>query len=199
MTADADPSSRRRLLHAAIEAFGTRGYKGTTTRDIALAAGMSPAAIYVHHRSKEDLLFVVCEAGHLELLAEVEKAISRGNNPRDRLAGVMRAFVVEHALNPPTARVVNDEVDSLEPEHRRHIITLRRRLDGHVRGIVEEGLAAGVFHTPDASMATRALLSLGMDVARWFLPGGRWSVDEIADSYSEFALAMVGAEAPRDK
>ncbi|WP_168583523.1 TetR/AcrR family transcriptional regulator [Gephyromycinifex aptenodytis] len=197
MPTEADPSSRRRLLLAAVEAFGTRGYKGTTTRDIALAAGMSPAAIYVHHRSKEELLFVVCEAGHLELLAEVEQAISKATDPRERLTGVMRAFVVEHAINQATARVVNDEVGSLGPEHREHIIGLRRQLDEHVRRIVEDGVAAGMFDAPDPSMTTRALLSLGMDVARWFLPGGRWSVEQIADRYCEFALRMVGAEPPR--
>ena len=57
-------STRDRLLAAAIEAFAAKGLHGTTTRDIAAGAGMSPAALYVHHRSKEELLFLISRAGH---------------------------------------------------------------------------------------------------------------------------------------
>lgn len=198
MGTQAERGSRQRLLQAAVDSFGTRGFHGTTTRDIALAAGMSPAAIYVHHRSKEELLFVVCEAGHLALLQRVESAIGVVRDPRARLERVIRAFVEGHAIKQATARVVNDELDSLEPEHRERIVALRLRLDQHMRTIVDDGVAAGLFSTPDPSMTTVALLSLGMDIARWYRDDGRWSVDEIADRYAEFALRLVGAApAPR--
>ncbi len=45
-------SARVRLREAAIEAFARKGFHGTTTRDISTAAGMSPAALYVHYPSK---------------------------------------------------------------------------------------------------------------------------------------------------
>ena len=51
--------ARTRLARAAVDAFATKGFHGTTTRDISIAAGMSPAALYVHHRSKEELLFLI--------------------------------------------------------------------------------------------------------------------------------------------
>ena len=56
--------ARDRLLEAAVDSFAARGFHGTTTRDIAAAAGMSPAALYVHHRSKEDLLHLIARTGH---------------------------------------------------------------------------------------------------------------------------------------
>ena len=62
--AGAPPDARTRLLAAAVDAFADRGFHGTTTRDIAAAAGMSPAALYVHHRSKEELLYLIAVAGH---------------------------------------------------------------------------------------------------------------------------------------
>ena len=54
MTSTADQSrpdgtGAGRLLEAAVAAFADRGFHGTTTRDIATAAGLSPAAVYVHH------------------------------------------------------------------------------------------------------------------------------------------------------
>lgn len=52
----ADNDARTRLVNAAIASFTAKGFYGATTRDIAAAAGMSPAALYVPHKSKEDLL-----------------------------------------------------------------------------------------------------------------------------------------------
>ena len=56
-------ATRARLLAAAVTAFAERGYHATTTRDIAAAAGMSPAALYVHHASKEELLYEIARRG----------------------------------------------------------------------------------------------------------------------------------------
>jgi AcrR family transcriptional regulator len=51
----AAPDSRERLLHAAIEAFATFGYDGTSLRDIAERAGVGFQLIGYHFGSKEDL------------------------------------------------------------------------------------------------------------------------------------------------
>ncbi|SCE24280.1 transcriptional regulator, TetR family, partial [Streptomyces sp. Termitarium-T10T-6] len=50
------PEAARRLLVAAVDAFAERGYHATTTRDIAGRAGMSPAALYIHFKTKQELL-----------------------------------------------------------------------------------------------------------------------------------------------
>ena len=56
-------ATRARLLDAATAAFAEKGFHGTTTRDIATAAGMSSAALYVHHKSKEELLYLISRTG----------------------------------------------------------------------------------------------------------------------------------------
>ncbi len=48
-----------RIRTAAIEEFAEHGYGGTTTRRIAARLGMSPAAMYPHYASKEELLFAI--------------------------------------------------------------------------------------------------------------------------------------------
>jgi tetracycline repressor-like protein len=42
------PEAARRLLISALDLFARQGLHGTTTRDIAARAGMSPAALFVH-------------------------------------------------------------------------------------------------------------------------------------------------------
>lgn len=186
-------ATRARLLDAAIAAFAAKGFHGTTTRDVAAAAGMSPAALYVHHRSKEELLYLISRAGHEATLRLVQDAIGSSDDPAVALRRVIHDFAVHHARGHTSARIVNYELAALTPEHFAEIRELRRRIEAELRALIERGVAAGVFTVPDPSMACTALLSLGIDIARWYREEGRWSPEDIGERYAEMALRMVGA------
>jgi AcrR family transcriptional regulator len=197
---DMSPSSpvtdaRTRLAQAALDAFAAKGFHGTTTRDISAAAGMSPAALYVHHRSKEELLFMLARVGHERVLALARASVSTSEDPVEQLSRFVEDFVRDHALVHTGARVINYELAALSPEHLAEIAAIRRDIDGVLREVIERGVAAGVFTTPDAHMTTLAVLSLGIDVARWYRDEGRWTPDEVADHYRVLALRMVGVTA----
>ena len=59
MTADA---RRQRLLAAALKLFARQGYQGTTTRQIAHAAGVTEAIVFRHFPRKQDLYWAVIAA-----------------------------------------------------------------------------------------------------------------------------------------
>ncbi|MFF9865608.1 TetR/AcrR family transcriptional regulator [Streptomyces sp. NPDC013953] len=187
------PDAARRLLVAAVEAFAERGYHATTTRDIAGRAGMSPAALYIHYKTKEELLHRISRIGHDKALAILEAAANGPGTAAERLADAVRSFVRWHAGRRTTARVVQYELDSLSEEHREEIFELRRRSDAAVRRIINEGVAAGEFDVPDVSGTTLAVLSLCIDVARWFNTEGRRTPDEVGALYADLVLRMVGA------
>lgn len=185
--------TRNRLIDAAATAFAERGFHGTSTRDIAEAAGMSPAAVYVHHRSKEELLYQISRRGHQATLDLVRAAAASTDDPAGQLAAVVRSFAAYHARANTSARVVNYELAALSEEHLTEILELRRAIAGELRGVVEHGVTAGVFDTPDPRMAATALLSLGIDVARWYREERAWSPDDVGEYYADLALRMVGA------
>jgi len=186
--------TRTKLLEAATAAFADKGFHATTTRDIAAAAGMSPAAVYVHHRSKEELLYLISRAGHQHTLALMRAAIAAASDPASRLAEAMRAFAADHARGHTMARVVNYELSALNPEHHAEIVQLRRAIAREVKDLVEQGIASGDFHVTDAGMTANALTSLGIDVARWYRTDGQWTPDDIGDFYADMALRMAGHE-----
>jgi AcrR family transcriptional regulator len=188
-------STRARLLDAAVTAFSEKGFHGTTTRDIAGAAGMSPAAVYVHHKSKEELLFLISQAGHQEALAVLVAARAVTSDPVERLAEAARAFAEFHAHHHTTARILNYELAALSEEHRAEIDVLRRAIDNELRALVREGVAAGVFDTPDPALAATALASMAVDIARWYREDGEWTPAQIGAYYSDLALRLVGVSA----
>ncbi|MFE1860227.1 TetR/AcrR family transcriptional regulator [Streptomyces anandii] len=187
------PDAARRLLLAAVEAFAERGYHATTTRDIAGRAGMSPAALYIHYKTKEELLHRISRIGHEKALDILRTAARAQGSPTERLAEAVSSFVRWHAGGRTTARVVQYELDSLGPEARAEILALRRQVDAEVRGIIEEGVASGEFDVPDVRGTTLAVLSLCIDVARWFNVDGPRTPEEVGTLYAGLVLRMVGA------
>lgn len=192
--AEVTPEAARRLLVAAVDAFAERGYHATTTRDIAGRAGMSPAALYIHYKTKEELLHRISGIGHDRALFVLEAAADGEGTAAERLAAAVRSFVRWHAERHTTARVVQYELDALGEEHRAEIVALRRRSDAVVRRIITEGVAAGEFDVPDVPGTTLAVLSLCIDVARWFNTGGSRTPDEVGDLYAGLVLRMVAAK-----
>ena len=189
-------ATRARILDAAVHAFAEKGFHGTTTRDITSACGLSAAGLYVHHKSKEELLYQISLAGHETTLRLVRESKARAAEPVEQLTSTMGAFAAHHATEPTRARIVNYELAALSPAHYAEIRALREQISDEMRQIVDAGVAAGVFDTADSRMATVALLSLGIDVARWYREGSGWAPDEIAEFYTGLALRMVGASEP---
>ncbi|WP_299537609.1 TetR/AcrR family transcriptional regulator [uncultured Streptomyces sp.] len=191
--AEVTPEAARRLLVAAVEAFAERGYHATTTRDIAGRAGMSPAALYIHYKTKEELLHRISRIGHDRALSLLDSAAEGDGTASERLALAVRSFVRWHADRHATARVVQYELDALGDEHRTEIIELRRKSDAVVRRIIQEGVDAGEFDVPDVPGTALAVLSLCIDVSRWFNAQGSRTPDEVGALYVDLVLRMVGA------
>jgi AcrR family transcriptional regulator len=184
-------ATRARLLAAAVSAFAERGYHATTTRDIAAAAGMSPAALYVHHASKEELLYEIARRGHEEVLAALASCAAAGD-PAGQLRATVYAFAEFHVRSHTSARVINYELAALTPEHYTEINAARREIEWTFRRIIERGIGDGSFDLADARMPALAIVSLGVDITRWYHPGG-FTAGEIAAAYADMALRIVGA------
>src|ERR1700710_964868 len=76
---------RRQLIEVAIDLFSKRGFSGTTTREIALAAGVTEAIIFRHFATKQDLYAAILDhttsaTGHENWLEEVQSCMDRNDD-----------------------------------------------------------------------------------------------------------------------
>jgi AcrR family transcriptional regulator len=185
--------SVRRLLDAGCHAFAVTGFHGTTTRDITNAAGMSPAALYVHFKSKEDLLYRISAAAHAMTLREMEAAFEASDLPFIRLRNLVHTLVLAHAHRNVVNRIANYEMDALAPARRVELGEVRARMAALIRLALHGGIDSGDFVVHDVAATTIAIVSLGIDISRWFHEGGRLSADELGDYYGDLVLKMVAA------
>ncbi len=183
----------QRLVEAAAEAFADKGFHATTTRDIASRAGLSPAGVYVHFASKEDLLFHLSRTGHESARDLLVEAATDGDSPSASLAAIMSTFARWHAEHHRTARIVQYEFQHLTDQHREVVLGLRKEIDAVVREVVARGVAAGEFEVDDVPATALALLSMAVDVARWYDPGIRRTPQAIGAAYADLGLRLVKA------
>lgn len=186
------PAAARRLLTGAIDAFAERGFQATTTRDIATRAGMSPAALYVHYPSKERLLFEISLYGHRAAL-EILTAANVGGSPADRLRATVSAFTSWHAEHHTIARVVQYELAALTPEHFAEVATIRRAISTLIEQVLTDGVINGTFKVDDLPGTTLAVLSLSIDVARWYDHTRHPAPASLGTLYADLAHRMVQA------
>nr|WP_083660908.1 TetR/AcrR family transcriptional regulator [Actinophytocola xanthii] len=179
-------------MAAAVTSFAERGYHATTTRDIATAAGMSPAALYVHFPAKSAVLFAISRSGHERMLAMVERVVADDPDPVVTMRTLVERFVAWHAKRHVVARVVQHELAALPPQEYEVVADLRRRTEQHVRDVITAGVSLRQFEVPDVRTAARAVLGLGIDVARWYTPTTRPAPTELGRQYADLVLRMLG-------
>jgi len=88
------------ILEAARKVFEEEGLEGASLRAIAAAAGYTPAALYFHFESKEDIYAEVLLGSLAALGRAVTRGVARSRKPADRLRAAAMAFFRYYDGNP---------------------------------------------------------------------------------------------------
>ncbi len=189
-------SSRERVRAAAVKLFATKGFHGTGIRDLAQEAELSSASLYHYMGTKEDLLAEIMHTALNRLLDAAREATAGRPDPVDRLRTLVALHVLAHAVGPAETRVVDNEVDVLSPAAREPVVALRDAYERLWAAAIDEGVAAGVFHTEHPAVTRLALLEMCSGVARWYSPRGPLPLDHLAEHYAELASRALGCTSP---
>ncbi|MBM7869511.1 AcrR family transcriptional regulator [Clostridium pascui] len=86
------------IKKTAVNLFSKKGYSGTSVRDITKSLGITPAALYAHFGSKEELFLKVFAEGWEEIIKEVKDIIisSEGKPYKDILHDVYTHYVTAY-------------------------------------------------------------------------------------------------------
>jgi len=158
------------ILEAALTEFTTRGFEAARMDDIAKAAGLSKAAIYLYFPSKMAVLEALIEAKIAPLARQVQ-TLSAAGLADPMLALRALATLAAHRINDPTIFAVPRLVIGLSgrfPEiadyYRTHVVEHARTA---LETLIRAGIAQGVFRNVDARAATRAMIGPLFFEALW--------------------------------
>jgi AcrR family transcriptional regulator len=191
----AAPGGEAAILRAAVAVMAEHGYHGTSVRDIAVRAGLSPAALYHHFTSKQEVLATIMERGIEALLARTRAALDAAeDDPVEQLRALVAVQVLFHLEDQRGTLLGTSEVRALQEPVRSQHLGKRLQQQRMFDDVVAAGVRSGAFRTPLAQEASRAIVVMSTGVASWFSPTGRLDREQVVERYQRLALDMVGAD-----
>lgn len=185
------------LMRTAIGLMGEQGYEGTSTRDIARAAGVSVAALYYHFPSKLDLLREFIIEAHDVVLMRFERAVgAAGEDPRAQLDAAVDTILgsnLHSTWAQGAAQVAWREFDRLESKGQKAVNERRVTLIDRIEAILKAGVKAGDFTATDTADVAAAILRLLMSSVEWFATSGK-TLPEAVELHQRLVAAMANAE-----
>lgn len=165
-------AERRRLfIDVALALFRAKGYRGTTVREIARAAGVSVGLLYLYFRSKEDILAVACQEFVERFIAAATAVTDTSTDPCERLRRDFALLVDVVDMASDLHILVYREMPNLPRETRRFITQQELTLVSRFQAVLDEGVAHGCFRPHNTRLRAHSLVMLGhmWALKRWAL------------------------------
>ncbi|MGD9106670.1 MAG: helix-turn-helix domain-containing protein [Desulfobacterales bacterium] len=183
------------IVDAAVQLFIEQGFHKTTTRQIARAAGFSIGSLYEYIASKEDILYLVCDAIHAEVERGVSQAMNRATGGHNPLAEVIREYFLVCNRMSDHILLIYQETQSLPPRWRKKVLENEVRITGIFMEVLAHLISSGDLpHISERSMELVAhnisVLGHMWTFRRWFL-ARHYSIEDYIELQTEFILGNV--------
>jgi TetR/AcrR family transcriptional regulator, cholesterol catabolism regulator len=188
---------RAELLTLAAGLFADRGYKNTTVRDIADAAGILSGSLYHHFDSKETMADEILSTFLTELFGRYREIAEHESDPRKAFEALVeesfRAIDRHHAA----IAIYQNEGKQLGQLPRfAYLRDSNREFKDIWLGTLEKGIETGAFRADlDATLAYRFVRDTVWVAVRWYQPGGKLTAEAISAQY--LAMILEGFETRR--
>lgn len=187
------PSRREELLSIAAGLFAERGFKNTTVRDIADAAGILSGSLYHHFDSKEAMVDELLDTFQTELWKRYDEIESGNLTPKGKLEAVVRASfdAIDHH-HSEVAIFQNDAAYLTTFERFDYLNERNLKFRTLWLGLLTEGVASGELRSDlDVELVYRFLRDTVWVAVRWYRPGGSLTPADVADQYLTILLEGI--------
>ena len=186
-----DGPAKDAILLAAAQLFGSQGYGGTSTREIADKVGIRQPSLFYHFAKKEDILYGIVDragAALLEQLPAFEKGAGRA---AAKLYGLMKTDYLYLMTEPYGIGQLMLLPALRTGELRKRIERKRRRIMRAYRNLIRQGIEDGDFDCSDVSVATYTVFGMGEAVWTWYRPSRNKSPASVAEKIADMALRSL--------
>jgi AcrR family transcriptional regulator len=193
---ESTPSRRDELLAIAAGLFAERGFKNTTVRDIADAAGILSGSLYHHFDSKESMVDELLDTFQTELWKSYDAIEASELSPRGKLEAIVRASFDAIGEHPSEVAIFqNDALYLATFERFGYLIERNRKFRILWTGLLEAGVAGGELRADlDVQLVYRFLRDTVWVAVRWYRPGGSLTPADVADQYLTILLEGISKQ-----
>ena len=154
-----EDKTRTRILKAAQRLFASSGYDGTTTRDLAQAAGVAEGTLFRHFANKKAILVEVATQGWVEILTDLLTELSEMGSYK-AVAQVMRRRMWHFQKNADMMRVCFMEAQ-FHPELRDRIQSeVIAKMTDVAEAFFQTAMDKGIYRPMNAKLVAQVFLGM---------------------------------------
>ena len=183
-----EAGSKEVLLETALGLFSTRGYKGTSIRDIANELGISVSNIYHYFGNKEGLWLEIIEYAAKSVPVRLRKAVMGIDDPLARFKALILGHLEVGTNHQRELSMIFIDLDRLSASGAKLNDEVQREVIDIYMAELESLRAAGYVATPHLKILAFNILGVINWQLRWFKSGGKLSADEIHRELLKFVL-----------
>ena len=181
-TREGGSGRRADLVQVAGDLFAQKGYRATSVRDIADAAGIQSGSLYHHFKSKDSIGDEILSGFIDDVLADYRAAAASGGSPREVLEQIVRSTSRTLARHRPALAILQNDWSYFSGQPRFGYL---RKAVGEIERTwvtqLERGKRDGTFRADlDARLTYRLLRDVLWIPSQWRLAEG-YSTEQVAD------------------
>jgi AcrR family transcriptional regulator len=196
MTETTVGTRRDELLAIAARLFAERGFRNTTVRDIADAAGILSGSLYHHFDSKESMVDEILQTFQQELFAAYEQILASDQGAKKKIEAAVRLSFEAIDQHHHEVAIFQNEADWLGGLGDRFAYLAERHAQSRQvwLTLLHEGMESGDLKSDlDLELAYRFIRDTVWVAVRWYRPGGDLSARKVADQYLSILLDGIAA------
>jgi len=184
---------RDELLAIAARLFAEKGFKNTTVRDIADAAGILSGSLYHHFDSKESMVDEILRTFQQELFGQYDEILASDADPLTALErAVLVSFDAIDQHHDEVAIFQNDAAYLLTFDRFAYLGERNQQSREVWMTLLRRGIDARVLRDDlDLELTYRFIRDTVWVAVSWYRPGGRRTQTEIAKQYLSILLEGI--------
>ncbi|TKH05996.1 TetR/AcrR family transcriptional regulator [Peribacillus simplex] len=158
---------RTQMIKGAVTLFKEKGFHRTTTREIAKAAGFSIGTLYEYIRTKEDILYLVCDFIYDEVQEKLQKEIDQSDGTLESLKLTIAYFYKVMDDMQDEVLVMYQEVKALTKDALPYVLNKELRMVGMFEKVITKCVENG-----ELSLTAKQISLVSHNI---FVQGQMWS------------------------
>ena len=146
-------ATRERILTAAMQVFGERGYQGASMDEIARRAGSSKGGVYFHFPNKQAIFEALITTLAVMLEASVREAIGRAHGALGRVDAALATVITLFSRQRGLTRLLLVEANGLGYPFDREVHAARVMFAAVIAGYLDQAVAEGTIAPIDTAIA----------------------------------------------
>lgn len=180
-----------KIFKATLKLANSKGFHAMSLRDLCAESGMSMGGLYAYFKNKEELLTLIQEQGRAIVARVMGDQLAGVDDAGRALDVAIRSHLYLSEVLQPWFFFSYMETRFFHAEEGKRAIAGELQTEGIFSGILEKGIADGVFTIGDPLLVASAIKALVQD---WYLKRWKYRRRKISvEAYADFVISMIGA------